>query len=87
MDELLNRYRTPDHYFMRAKSGHQIGDTAIAWAALDAVANRQQIRPQLAIFALALARSLGPPPAESTTLPRLEQLARPRTGGSPRGVQ
>ena len=68
---------------MRAKAGHQIGDFAIAWASLDAFANRQQVRPQLVTFALALARSLPPAPAESTTLGKLEQLTRPRTGGSP----
>ncbi len=81
VDELLTRYRSPDHYSMRAKAGAQIGDFAIAWAALDAVANHQQVRPQLATFALALARSLPPPPTESTTLEHLEQLARPRPGG------
>ena len=76
IDELLTRQRSPDHYFMRAKAGAISGESAIAWAALEQVAQRRQVRPQLITRSLALARSLGKPPENSQVIPRLIQLAR-----------
>ncbi len=76
IDELLTRQRTPDHYFMRAKAGALSGNPAIAWAALDQVAQRRRLRPQLITRSLALARSLGKPPEDSQVIPRLILLAR-----------
>ncbi|MFK7897138.1 MAG: fused MFS/spermidine synthase [Myxococcota bacterium] len=77
IDRLLTRQRTPDHYFMRAKAGARAGELKIAWAALDQVAQRRRIRPQLITRSLALARSLGPPPpGAGQVIPRLVQQAR-----------
>lgn len=79
IDELLTRQRTPDHYLMRAKAGRAVGDTKLAWAALDQVAaSHRRVHPALATQAITFARTLGEPPEGSTTPQRLIQLSRKR---------
>jgi spermidine synthase len=78
VDGLLTRQRTPSHYLLRARAAALAGQEKLAWAALDQIANRRRIGPQLAERSLALAQELGSPPEGSTTIEQLTQALRRR---------
>jgi spermidine synthase len=75
IDTLLSRQRTTEHYLLRARAAAVAGDRLAAWAALDRVVSRPGGRPAVLHRALALARTLGPPPEGSTVLQRLRRVA------------
>jgi tetratricopeptide (TPR) repeat protein len=78
IDELLTRQRTGENYFQRARAGAVLGDDKLAWAALEHIAGSRFNTPALSRRCLALARTLGPPPAGSMVVARLNQVARRR---------
>jgi spermidine synthase len=77
LDALLTRQRTANHYLLRASAGRLAGDSKLAWAAIEEAIRPAYATRQIRKRALALARSLGEPPENSTVLQRLAAANRP----------